>query len=411
MAEANSFTLSSSFLKQVYLYDWWLIKVEIGDGSKRLGVGGFTAKERPDGRVFHSTTIAKRHDTTTLVTEDGITILLSGFINRCRTLQNGFSSEVCKQFLLGFPYNWEESAAVSFGESTNENAASGISDFSESANASADCTSSSFTLSVDHLPPNVLRDLLISAAGDPEGGMLRKSIFNEIVQKYGNNAFNVDEASSLNQKSGNQVTSQSPSLNGSPSQKKKAKTNRKQEDSCIADAKSGKEELPEATPKNMPEKRVLDRLLHRSGDDVPIVGENSCLNQKSGNQVSSRGPSLDATPYKKKKTRANLRKEDDNHVPNAQCRKEVLQKCNDESGTDIDKNSSSSSPLTRDKASLYKKTKIYPTQEEKRDVHKVSGQGDFGIVNITNSSNGPLTRSRAKMKRVKKQGQEGNRYL
>ncbi|XP_015165394.1 protein EMBRYO DEFECTIVE 1674-like [Solanum tuberosum] len=98
MAEANSFTLSSSFLKQVYLYDWWLIKADIGDGSKRLGVGGFTAKERPDGRVFHSTTIAKRRDTTTLVTVDGITILLSGFINRCRTLQNGFSSEVLKLF-------------------------------------------------------------------------------------------------------------------------------------------------------------------------------------------------------------------------------------------------------------------------------------------------------------------------
>uniref|UniRef100_M1B0D4 MAR-binding protein n=1 Tax=Solanum tuberosum TaxID=4113 RepID=M1B0D4_SOLTU len=31
--------------KLVYLYDWWLIKADIGDGSKRLGVGGFTAKE------------------------------------------------------------------------------------------------------------------------------------------------------------------------------------------------------------------------------------------------------------------------------------------------------------------------------------------------------------------------------
>ncbi|KAG5609342.1 hypothetical protein H5410_020623 [Solanum commersonii] len=387
----------------VYLYDWWLIKVEIGDGSKRLGIGGFTAKEKPDGRVFHSTTIAKRHDTATLVTVDGITILLSGFINRCRTVQNGFSSEVCQHFLLGFPYNWEESAAVSFGESTNENAASVISDFSESANTSADCTSSSFTMSVDHLPANVLRDLLISGAGDPEGGMLRKSIFNEIVQKYGNNAFNVDKASCLNQKSGNEVTPQSPSLNGSPSQKKKAKTTRKQEDSYIPDAKSGKEDLPEATPKDMPEKRFLDRLLHRSGDDVPTAGENSCLNQKSGNQVTSRGPSLDETPSKMTKTAANLRKEDDNHVPDAQCRKEVLQKCNDESGTDIDKNSSSSSPLIRDKASLYKKTKVHQTQEDKRAVHKVSGQGDFGIVNTTNSSNGPLTRSRAKKKWLKEQ--------
>ncbi|KAH0757417.1 hypothetical protein KY290_020910 [Solanum tuberosum] len=229
-----------------------------------------------------------------------------------------------------------------------------------------------------------------------------------LTAKYGNNAFHVDEASCLNQKSGNEVTPQSPSLNGSPSQKKKAKTNRKQEDSCIPDAESGKEDLPEATPKDMQEKRVLDRLVHRSGDDVPTAGENSCLNQKSGNQVTSSGPSLDEPPSKKKKTAANLRKEDDNHVPDAQCRKEVLQKCNDESGTDIDKNSSSSSPLIRDKAILYKKTKVHQTQEEKRAVHKVSGQGDFGIVNTTNSSNGPLTRSRAKKKWLKEQCQEGN---
>ncbi|KAH0692776.1 hypothetical protein KY285_019873 [Solanum tuberosum] len=319
----------------IYLYDWWLIKADIGDGSKRLGVGGFTAKERPDGRVFHSTTIAKRRDTTTLVTVDGITILLSGFINRCRTVQNGFLSEV--SLLLCHLENHPM-----------KNAASGISDFSESANASADCTSSSFTMSVDHLPANVLRDLLISGAGDPEGGMLRKSIFNEIVQKYGNNAFHVDEASSLNQKSGNQVTPQSPSLSGCPSQKKKAKTNRKQEDSCIPDAESGKEDLPEATPKDMQEKRVLDRLVHRSGDDV-----------------TSRGPSLDETPSKKKKTAANLRKEDDNHVPDAQCRKEVLHKCNDESGTDIDKNSS------RDKASVYKKTKVYRHKKKERCAQSI----------------------------------------
>ncbi|PHU17444.1 hypothetical protein BC332_13139 [Capsicum chinense] len=491
MAEANSFAISSSFLKQVYLYDWWLIKVEIGDGCKRLGVGGFTAKERPDGRVFHSITIAKRHDTVTLVSVDGITILLSGFINRRRTLQNGFSSEVCKQFLLGFPHNWKESAALSFGESTNEDAALGISDFSESANASAGHASSSFSVSVDHLPANVLRDLLISGAGDAESGMLRKSIFNEIVQKYGNNAFNVDneivqkygnnafnvdEASTLNPISGNQVTTGSPSLNESPSRKKKGKNNWKQEDSCIPDEKSVKEDLQEVTPEDMPEKRVLDRLLHKSGGDafiasemsclnqksgdqvttqspslnescskkkkaktnrkqehsfIPdaksgkddlqeatpkdmpekrvserlllksgvnasIVGENSCLNKKSGNQLISRGPSLDETPQKKK-TAANFRKEDDNHVSNAQCGKEVLRKCNDESGAYFDKNSSSSSLLTRSKACLYKETKVYQKQEENRDVHKVaSGHGDFGTVNTTSSSNGPLTRSRAK---------------
>ncbi|KAJ8565070.1 hypothetical protein K7X08_001530 [Anisodus acutangulus] len=371
----------------VHLYDWWLIKVETGDGSKLLGVGGLTAKERQDERVFHSAAIAKRHDTVTFVTVDGITILVSGFINRCRTLQNGFSAEVCNQFLLGFPYNWEESAALSFGESTNEDAAFGISDFSESVDGSADRASSSFSMSIDHLPANVLRDLLLSS--DPEGRKLRKSIFSEIRQRYGTNVFNVGEASCLNQKSGNQVTTQSPSSNENPSQKKKAKTSRKQEDSCIPDAKSGKEDFQEATPKGMTGKSVLGRILHKSGGYASFDGESSCLSQKSGDQVTSRGPSLDETAHPKKKTAANLWKEDDNHV---------LQKCNDERGAVIDKNSLSSSPsLTRGKASLYKKTKVDQKQEEKKKVHKVeSGQGDIGVVNhAISSSNGPLTRSRA----------------
>ncbi|XP_060185607.1 kinetochore-associated protein KNL-2 homolog [Lycium barbarum] len=388
MTPANSSILSSSFLREVYLYDWWLIKVETGDGSKQLGVGGLTAKERQDERVFHSAAIAKRHDSVTFVTVDGITILVGGFINRGRTLQNGFSSEVCNLFLFGFPYDWEEYAALSFGESTNEDADFGTSDFSESVNGSAD--RASISMSIDHLSANALRDLLLSTG--PEARKLRKSIFNEIVQKYGTNPFKGGEA---NQKSGNPVTTENPSPNGSPSQKKKAKTSQKQEDSCIPDAKSGEEDFQEATPEDMPKKSVLGKILYKSGGSASIDGENSCLNKNMGNQVIITGPSLDETPRQMKKTAVNLRKEDDNHV---------LQKCNDERGAVIDKNGLSSSPrLTRGKASLYKKTKVDQKQEDKRDVHKVeSGQGDFGIVDhATSSSNGPLTRSRAQ-KQVKR---------
>ncbi|OIT01351.1 PREDICTED: uncharacterized protein LOC109229637 [Nicotiana attenuata] len=366
----RSSTSSSSFLREVHLYDWWLIKAEDDAGGKQLAVEGFTCKERPDDRLFTSTAIAKRHDTVTLVTVDGITILVSGLINRVQTLQNGFSSEVCNQFLIGFPYNWKESDALSFGESTNEDAAFGIPGFSESK-ASADRTSSSFSMPIDHLPATVLRDILISSAGNPEGGMLRKSIFREIVQKYGTNAFNIGEASCLNQKSSNQVTTEDPSLNENPIQKKKAKTNWKQEDSCIPDAKSGKEDFQQATPEDIPEKSVLSRILHKSGDNASILGENSSLNQKSGTQVISRSLLLDETAYQKKKAAASLKNEDDNHVPDAQSRKEVLQKCNDESGAGIDNNSLRSSPFIRSLASLYKKTTINWKEEEKRNVHKV----------------------------------------
>ncbi|XP_075089060.1 uncharacterized protein LOC107814538 isoform X2 [Nicotiana tabacum] len=351
---------------------------------------------RPDDRLFTSAAITKRHDTVTLVTVDGITILVSGLINRARTLQNGFSSEVCNQFLIGFPYNWKESAALPFGESTNEDTAFGLPGFSESK-ASADRTSSSFSMPIDHLTATVLRDILISSAGNLEGGMLRNSIFREIVQKYGTNAFNIGEASCLNQKSSNQVTTEDPSLNENPIQKMKAKTNWKQEDSCTPDAKSGKEDFQQATPEDIPEKSVLSRMLHKSGDNASILGENSCLNQKSGTQLISRSLLLDETAYQKKKAAANLKNEDDNHVPDAQSRKEVLQKCNDESGAGIDNNSSSSNPFTRSKDTLYKKITVNQKEEEKRDVHKVEFLlGDFEILNhATSSNNGPLTRSRA----------------
>lgn len=57
--------------------------------DRRLGV-----------RVFSSAAISKRHNATTLETTDGINITISGFINRSRTRQNGFPSEVCVSFLF-----------------------------------------------------------------------------------------------------------------------------------------------------------------------------------------------------------------------------------------------------------------------------------------------------------------------
>lgn len=45
-------------------------------------------------RVFSSAPIIRRYDLFTLETADGITVIIKGFINKLRTNENGFPSEV-----------------------------------------------------------------------------------------------------------------------------------------------------------------------------------------------------------------------------------------------------------------------------------------------------------------------------
>ena len=53
------------------------------------------AKRRYASREFHSTKIVKRHGCSTLETSDGFIVSLCGFINKSRSLENGYSTEVC----------------------------------------------------------------------------------------------------------------------------------------------------------------------------------------------------------------------------------------------------------------------------------------------------------------------------
>ena len=46
-------------------------------------------------RVFVSAPIVKRYDVFSLETADGKYVIINGFINEQRTLENGFSAEVC----------------------------------------------------------------------------------------------------------------------------------------------------------------------------------------------------------------------------------------------------------------------------------------------------------------------------
>ncbi|KAL1325233.1 hypothetical protein AAHE18_13G146800 [Arachis hypogaea] len=90
--------------------DWWLAKPCLP--LQGLAVGGIAYGQRE--RMFLSTVIAKRHEANVLETEDGVTLHLSSFINSSRSFQNGFPREVCEDFLLGFPDDWQKYTAHSF---------------------------------------------------------------------------------------------------------------------------------------------------------------------------------------------------------------------------------------------------------------------------------------------------------
>ncbi|KAI3903288.1 hypothetical protein MKW98_031942 [Papaver atlanticum] len=96
---------SSRYLPTVCLEDWWLLKSEDG---KRLCVGGLVLPENRAKRVFSSAPITKRH-------------------------RNGFSSEVCSRFIVGFPFGWEDVADRCLGqESAGDGAPASMSSFDES---------------------------------------------------------------------------------------------------------------------------------------------------------------------------------------------------------------------------------------------------------------------------------------
>uniref|UniRef100_A0A0A9CQ81 SANTA domain-containing protein n=1 Tax=Arundo donax TaxID=35708 RepID=A0A0A9CQ81_ARUDO len=67
-------------------------------------------------RVFKSEAIARRRNSTTIETADGFLIRIGRLLNFPRTLQNGFSQEVCDCFEFGFPIEWEKLANPNMAE-------------------------------------------------------------------------------------------------------------------------------------------------------------------------------------------------------------------------------------------------------------------------------------------------------
>ncbi|XP_027364399.1 kinetochore-associated protein KNL-2 homolog [Abrus precatorius] len=118
-AAIPSHTDSSSFQRTVSLYEWWLVKAKTDSQGKRLAVAGVSSRKHEALRIFVSAPVIKRYDLFSLATVDGICILLSGFINEQRTLENGFTAQVFSHFLFGFPLDWESCALDCFREESS----------------------------------------------------------------------------------------------------------------------------------------------------------------------------------------------------------------------------------------------------------------------------------------------------
>ncbi|KAL1568784.1 kinetochore-associated protein KNL-2 [Salvia divinorum] len=106
---ANSCNFQKShFQRTVCLADWWLVKSENEVQGRRLAVGGLTDRGKQARREFTSAPILKSYDDFTIETTDGICVILKGFINKDRTLEHGFLSDVFNHFVFGFPLYWKE---------------------------------------------------------------------------------------------------------------------------------------------------------------------------------------------------------------------------------------------------------------------------------------------------------------
>ncbi|XP_071717198.1 uncharacterized protein [Rutidosis leptorrhynchoides] len=109
--------IRSHFRTTVTLQNWWLTNPQ--SNVKTLGVAGVTFQHIHEThingavRCFSSAPIFKRHDIFELETDDGVFVILQGLINKEKSLESGFSLDVVRKFIIGFPYNWEEFSTIS----------------------------------------------------------------------------------------------------------------------------------------------------------------------------------------------------------------------------------------------------------------------------------------------------------
>ncbi|CAJ2651657.1 unnamed protein product [Trifolium pratense] len=94
-------------LKLKLLSNW---KLSLRESKKENFGSGISSRKEEAGQIFVSAPIIKRTDLFSLETADGIYVYTRGFMNKQRTLENGFTPQISKSFLYGFPPNWESYA-------------------------------------------------------------------------------------------------------------------------------------------------------------------------------------------------------------------------------------------------------------------------------------------------------------
>lgn len=126
--------------------------------------------------------------------------------------------QVCNNFLLGFPYNWEEYASCSLGEESTDRGAS----------TRTSCKSeNNIQFSLNDLPVNRTSDLLLSTIWNPEYNLLTENICSEILRTLGNSATkNAGPSMNSNMECNPSVGSEKSRLNATLIKCKKAKTKR-----------------------------------------------------------------------------------------------------------------------------------------------------------------------------------------
>ncbi|KAM7256484.1 hypothetical protein ACFE04_012225 [Oxalis oulophora] len=179
---SSSAAITPSSLKS----EWWLYKT---NEDKGLAVAGLASTQKLGVRILCSAPIAKRHTATILETTDGVTITLSGSIDRSRTRQNGFSLEVCNHFLIGFPYYWENPAQYN-GEALADRTIP-----TEDPNNLAGSVMPSVCSSDHHIPNSLddilvteMRDILMSPCRNPKRCSLIDGISEDLQSKLCENA-------------------------------------------------------------------------------------------------------------------------------------------------------------------------------------------------------------------------------
>lgn len=133
--------------------------------------------------------------------------------------------QVCNQFLLGFPYNWEEYASCPGKESTDLGTSIKTS-ASDESNIFSGISGNNTLSSLNDLPVTTARDLLLSTFGNSNYDLLIKNIYNDTLKTSKNKTSENSGAprDSNMESEKNSISNRKSGLNATAISRKKART-------------------------------------------------------------------------------------------------------------------------------------------------------------------------------------------